>query len=228
MTPTILVVDDDPAMCAGLQDNLEAEGYDVVTATTLKEGRIVALERHPDLILLDAMLPDGDGMLLCRQLRDTGVQAPIIMLTARGEVRDKVLALDLGTDDYVVKPFSLRELLARIRAHIRRSRAETPREAIAVGAAEVNFRSQELTRDGDRVDASAKELELLRYLVAHRGEVLTRETLLRDVWGYGATMETRTVDNFIVRLRKKIEPDPSQPRFLLTVHGKGYRLIAQG
>jgi DNA-binding response OmpR family regulator len=228
MTPTILVVDDDPAMCAGLQDNLEAEGYDVVTATTLKEGRIVALEQHPDLILLDAMLPDGDGMLLCRQLRDAGVPAPIIMLTARGEVRDKVLALDLGTDDYVVKPFSLRELLARIRAHIRRSRAEAPGEEIAVGAAQINFRSQELTRDGERVDTSAKELELLRYLVAHRGEVLTRETLLRDVWGYGATMETRTVDNFIVRLRKKIEPDASQPRFLLTVHGKGYRLIAQG
>ncbi|MGA7982943.1 MAG: response regulator transcription factor [Chromatiaceae bacterium] len=228
MIPTILVVDDDPAMCAGLRDNLEAEGYRVLTALSLKAGRTAAMDQHPDLILLDAMLPDGDGMVLCRQLRDTGLHVPIIMLTARSEVRDKVLALDLGTDDYVVKPFSLRELLARIRAHIRRSSAESPKDTVAVGAALVNFRTQELMRDGECIETSARELELLRYLVAHRGEVLSRETLLRDVWGHRAEVETRTIDNFIVRLRKKIEPNPSQPRFLLTTHGKGYRLIEDG
>jgi DNA-binding response OmpR family regulator len=225
---TILVVDDDPAMCAGLRDNLEAEGYRVLTALSLKAGRTAAMDQHPDLILLDAMLPDGDGMVLCRQLRDAGLHVPIIMLTARGEVHDKVLALDLGTDDYVVKPFSLRELLARIRAHIRRSRAEPSTDEVAVGAAQVNFRTQQLMRNGARVETSAKELELLRYLVAHRGAVLTRENLLRAVWGHRAEVETRTVDNFIVRLRKKIEPNPSQPRFLLTIHGKGYRLIEGG
>ncbi len=227
MTATVLIIDDDPAMCTGLADNMEAEGYRVLSAATCRAGLETALGRRPDLILLDVMLPDGDGMLLCRQLRDAGFREPIIMLTARGEERDRVLGLDLGTDDYVVKPFSLRELLARVRAHLRRGRVAPDSQEVTLGAARLNLRSQQLTRDGVPLEISAKEFELLRYLVAHRGRVLSRETLLRDVWGHRAEIATRTVDNFVVRLRKKIEPDPAQPRYLLTVHGSGYKLVEQ-
>ncbi len=224
MSETILIIDDDPAMRAGLSDNLQMEGYRVLMAGTCREGRELALSRRPDLLLLDVMLPDGDGMGLCRQLRDAGVREPIIMLTARGEERDKVLGFDLGTDDYVVKPFSLRELLARIRSHLRRGRAPAAGDEIGLGAARISFRGHRLTREGQAVDVSAKELELLRYFVAHRGEVLSRETLLREVWGHQSEVATRTVDNFVVRLRKKIEPDPARPRLLITVHGAGYKL----
>ena len=227
MTATVLIVDDDPTMRAVLCDNLEAEGYRVVTAAGYREGWDSALSKRPDLILLDVMLPDGDGMLLCRALRDAGIREPIIMLTARGDERDRVLGLDLGTDDYVIKPFSLRELLARIRAHLRRARSRPAASAIAVGTARLNLRAEQLERDGQPQDMSAKEFELLRYLVAHRGEALSREVLLRDVWGHRAEIATRTVDNFVVRLRKKIEPDPAQPRYLLTVHGSGYKLVEQ-
>jgi len=227
MTATVLIIDDDPAMCTGLADNMEAEGYRVLSAATCRAGLETALGRRPDLILLDVMLPDGDGMLLCRQLRDAGFREPIIMLTARGEERDRVLGLDLGTDDYVVKPFSLRELLARVRAHLRRGRVAPDSQEVTLGAARLNLRSQQLTRDGVPLEISAKEFELLRYLVARRGRVLSRETLLRDVWGHRAEIATRTVDNFVVRLRKKIEPDPAQPRYLLTVHGSGYKLVEQ-
>ncbi len=227
MTATVLIIDDDPAMCAGLADNMEAEGYRVLTASSCRAGLETALGRRPDLILLDVMLPDGDGMLLCRQLRDAGFREPIIMLTARGEERDRVLGLDLGTDDYVVKPFSLRELLARVRAHLRRGRATPEAQEVTLGAARLSLRSHQLTRDGTPLEISTKEFELLRYFVAHRGRVLSRETLLRDVWGHRAEIATRTVDNFVVRLRKKIEPDPAQPRYLLTVHGSGYKLVEQ-
>jgi DNA-binding response OmpR family regulator len=226
VSATLLIIDDDQAMRAALRDNLEADGYRVLTASTYREGWDTALAKRPDLILLDVMLPDGDGMLLCRALRDVGLRTPIIMLTARAEERDRVLGLDLGTDDYVVKPFSLRELLARIRAHLRRGRSAAAAE-IAIGAARLNLRSEQLQRDGQILEMSSKEFELLRYLVAHRGDVLSREVLLRDVWGHRAEIETRTVDNFIVRLRKKLEPDPAQPRYLLTVHGSGYKLVDQ-
>ena len=225
MNETILIIDDDPAMRAGLRDNLETDGYRVLSAGSCREGREAALGRQPDLILLDVMLPDGDGMALCRELRDAGVHQPIIMLTARGEERDRVLGLDLGTDDYVVKPFSLRELLARIRAHLRRGRSPAGGGEVNVGVATLNLRSQRLERDGEPQEMSAKEFELLRYLVSNRGKVLSREVLLRDVWGHQADIATRTVDNFIVRLRRKIEHDPAQPRYLLTVHGSGYKLV---
>jgi DNA-binding response OmpR family regulator len=212
-------------MRAALQDNLEAEGYQVLTAAGYQEGWDKALGERPDLILLDVMLPDGDGMLLCRALREAGVREPILMLTARTEERDRVLGLDLGTDDYVVKPFSLRELLARIRAHLRRAQREPEGVPVGVGAARLDLRAEQLTRDGEVLELTAKELALLRYLVAHRGEVISREVLLRDVWGHRAEVETRTVDNFIVRLRRKIEPDPLRPRYLITVYGSGYKLV---
>jgi DNA-binding response OmpR family regulator len=229
VTPaTVLVIDDDPAMRAGLTDNLEVEGYRVLTAATLREGKESVLRHKPDLILLDLMLPDGDGVSLCRQLRTQGLEQPIIMLTARGEEMDKVLGFEVGADDYVVKPFGLRELLARVRAQLRRkpvtSLAGGP---VTVGVALVDFQRHVLTREGAVLEISAKEMELLRHLVSHRGEVVSREDLLTEVWGHQREIATRTVDNFIVRLRKKIEPDPSEPHYLITVHGSGYKLVEQ-
>ena len=224
----ILVIEDDPAMIAGLKDNLEIEGYRIMTATNVRQGRVAALQGKPDLIVLDLMLPDGDGVSLCRELRAQGLQQPIIMLTARGEEMDKVLGFESGADDYIVKPFGLRELLARIHAQLRRhSGAEQMLGPVAVGMAVVDFRRHQLNRDGVLQEVSAKELELLRYLVLHRGEVVSRETLLAEVWGHQREVATRTVDNFIVRLRKKLEADPADPHYLITVHGSGYKLIEQ-
>ena len=225
-TPTILIVEDDPAMRMGLQDNLEIEGYRVISALTLREGREAALKKNPDLFLLDLMLPDGNGIELCRELRAHGFPQSIIMLTAKGEEMDKVLGLEMGADDYMVKPFSLRELLARIHAHLRRSQAlEGLQGPVRVGTAKIDFKRHLLTRDGEVLEISAKELELLRFLVAHRGRVVSRDILLAEVWGHPHDIVTRTIDNFIVRLRKKIEPDPTHPRYLLTIHGSGYKLV---
>jgi DNA-binding response OmpR family regulator len=230
MTPafSILVVEDDPAMRDGLRDNLEFEGYQVVTARSVQEGRGAALARHPSLILLDVMLPDGSGIELCRQLRAHGLRQPILMLTARGEEMDRVIGLESGADDYIVKPFSLRELLARVRANLRRgAEAAEPGGTVRVGVATVDFARHVLTRDGHPLETSAKEFALLRCLVAHRGLSVSRDTLLAEVWGHQEDVVTRTVDNFVVRLRRKIEPDPTNPQYLLTIHGSGYKLIAQ-
>ncbi|MGH8613633.1 MAG: response regulator transcription factor [Gammaproteobacteria bacterium] len=197
-----------------------------VRAATLREGREAALKKNPDLILLDLMLPDGEGLALCQELRAHGLALPIIMLTAKGEELDKVLGLEMGADDYVVKPFSLRELLARIHAHLRRRRSrEGLHVPVRVGVAEVDFRRHRLTRKGQVVEMSTKEFEILRFLVAHRGQVVSRDTLLAEVWGHPKEIVTRTVDNFIVRLRKKIEADPTHPHYLQTVHGSGYKLL---
>ena len=226
-SPVILVVEDDPAMRAGLKDNLEIEGYRVICAGNLKEGE-KALADSIDMILLDVMLPDGDGIKFCRKLRSRGIPQPVIMLTAKGEEMDKVSGLESGADDYIVKPFSLRELLARIHAHLRRRQSAglSPSEQVQIGAAEVDFKRHTLTRNGEPVDISAKELDMLRYLVLHKGQVVSRDTLLAEVWGHSEQVVTRTVDNFILRLRKKIEPEPSRPQYLLTVHGAGYKLVA--
>lgn len=215
-------------MRAGLRDNLEIEGYRVLCAGTVCEGRALALRDDPDLIVMDVMLPDGDGMSLCRELRANGVSHPIILLTARGEEADKVTGLKGGADDYVVKPFSLSELLARIHARLRRASDMREEPEIArAGLCVADFRRQRLTRDGVELKVSARELALLRYLVRHRGAVVSRETLLTEVWRHQREVETRTVDNFIVRLRRKIEADPGQPRFLITIHGAGYKLVEQ-
>jgi DNA-binding response OmpR family regulator len=223
----ILIVDDDPAMRVGLQDNLEVEGYRVSTAAGLREGREIALRTRPDLILLDLMLPDGDGMSLCRHLRNEGLHIPVIMLTARGEEMDKVLGFEVGADDYVVKPFSLRELLARIHAHLRRTHARGADGPVRVGLALVDFPRHLLSREGQPLDVTAKEMDMLRYLVEHRGQVVSRETLLAEVWGHQSEIETRSVDNYIVRLRKKLEAEPAEPRYLITVYGSGYKLVDQ-
>lgn len=215
-------------MSAGLRDNLEIEGFDVLVAYTVREARTLALDRRPDIVLLDVMLPDGDGVGLCRSLRLQGFSEPIIMLTARGEEIDKVLGLEVGADDYVVKPFSLRELLARIHARLRRNGGAGENESIAtVGVAEVDLRRCRVMRNGEELELSAREFDLLRYLIEHRGEVVSRESLLAHVWGHQREVASRTVDNFIVRLRKKIEVDPANPRLLITVHGSGYRLLEE-
>ena len=215
-------------MLAGLKDNLEIEAYRVLTATNVRQGRVAALQGKPDLIVLDVMLPDGDGVSLCRELRAQGLRQPIILLTARGEEMDKVLGFEGGADDYIVKPFGLRELLARIHAQLRRHSGTGHIQApVAVGMAVVDFRRHQLSRDGVLLEVSAKELDLLRYLVQHRGEVVSRDTLLSEVWGHQREVATRTVDNFIVRLRKKIEADSAEPHYLITVHGSGYKLVEQ-
>jgi DNA-binding response OmpR family regulator len=227
MSTRILLVEDDPAMQLALADNLQAEGYQVLQATTCKQAR-AHLQQPVDLVLLDVMLPDGDGMSLCKALREQGFTQPIMLLTALGEERDRVLGLDLGADDYVSKPFGLRELLARIRAQLRKhspSTAPSNTDNLRVGEAEVNLHAHSISRAGQPLEISNKEFELLRYLLSHRGSVVSREQLLLDVWGHKAEIETRTIDNFVVRLRKKIELDHSKPKVLLTVHGSGYKLV---
>ena len=208
------------------QINLAIEGYRVVGAPTLREAQRTVLQNIPDLILLDLMLPDGSGIDFCRELRAQGLTLPIIMLTAKGQEMDKVVGLEMGADDYVVKPFSLRELLARVNAHLRRTRSKQQlQEVVRVGVAEVDFKRHRLTRDGQVLEFSVKESELLRFLVVHRGQLVSRDALLAEVWGHSQDVVTRTVDNFVARLRKKIEPDPAHPRYLITVHGSGYKLL---
>lgn len=226
--PTILIIEDDAAMRAGLSDNLEIEGYRVAGAPMLREARRRVLQSTPDLILLDLMLPDGSGIDFCRELRAQGLTLPIIILTAKGQEMDKVIGLEMGADDYVVKPFSLRELLARVNAHLRRTRNKRQvQEVVRVGVAEVDFKRYLITRDGQALEFSAKELELLRFLVVHRGQTVSRDTLLAEVWGHFQDIVTLTVDNFSVRLRKKVEPDPARPCYLITVRGSGYKLLEQ-
>lgn len=222
---TILIVEDEPDMRDGLRFNMEAEGYRVILASGVREARKQVREGRPDLVLLDLMLPDGDGINLCRTLREDGFSQPIVMLTACREEVDKVLGLEVGADDYVVKPFSLRELIARVRAHLRRSGVIQDGGLYTVGVAQIDFDRHVLLRDGQPQEISARELELLRYLNRHRGQVISRERLLSEVWGHRADIVTRTVDNFIVRLRRHIEPDPAIPHYLLTVHGRGYKLV---
>lgn len=224
--PAVLVVEDEPHMQFVLAENLEVEGYEVTTTGT-GEGALGALAQRPyDLMIVDVMLPGMSGFEVCRGVRARGLRIPLIMLTARSEESDRVIGLDLGADDYVTKPFGVRELLARVRAQLRRTAAHPDsRDEVLVGDVRVNLRNRLVTRDGRRLDVSNREFELLRYFLAHRGEVVSREQLLRDVWGYNEVVVTRTVDNFVAKLRFHIEPEPHEPRYLLTVHGSGYQLI---
>ena len=221
--PTILIIDDEPEMVRGLSDNLRFEGYRTLAATNGDEGLRLALQEVPDLILLDVMMPRMSGWDVCRQLRQRGVDVPVIMLTARGEEVDRVLGLELGADDYVTKPFSLRELLARVRAVLRRPGPRQKFEEVAFGDIRIHLRGRQVFRTGEEIRLTRKEFDLLRYLVEHRGEVLTRERLLDEVWGYERFPTTRTVDAHVLRLRQKLEPDPERPVYILTAHGQGYR-----
>jgi DNA-binding response OmpR family regulator len=224
--PRILIVEDEPNMVAGLRDNFEFEGYEVITAPDGVAGLERALSESPDLVILDVMMPRMSGLDVCKQLKSRRPSTPIIMLTARGQEVDKVVGLELGADDYVTKPFSIRELLARVKAVLRRS-GNPPRqgEKFAFGEVEVNVRSCQVSRKGKALDFSSKEFELLKYFLIHPGETLSRDRLLEEVWGYDHFPTTRTVDAHIVRLRQKVEPKPEEPRFILTVHGTGYKFV---
>jgi two-component system response regulator VicR len=222
----ILVVEDEPQMRAMLVDNLEFEHYGV-TAVDSGEAALAEVDRRGySLIVLDVMLPGISGFDVCQRLRDQGIHAPIILLTARTHERDRVRGLDLGADDYVSKPFSVRELLARVRAQVRRDDWHSSAgEEFSFGDVTVRPRQRLVLRNGRRLPLSAREFELLRYLLAHRNEVVCREQLLRDVWGYHQHSITRTVDNYVAKLRTHIEPDPHEPIYLVTVHGSGYQLL---
>jgi DNA-binding response OmpR family regulator len=224
--PKILVVEDEPAMVAGLRDNFEFEGYEVITAQDGIEGLERALEESPDLVVLDVMMPRMSGLEVCKQLRAKRASLPIIMLTARGQEIDKVVGLELGADDYVTKPFSIRELLARVKSVLRRT-AVLPKdkEQHSFADVEVDLRRCRVVRSGKALDISSKEFDLLKYFICHPGETLSRDRLLEDVWGYDNYPTTRTVDTHLVRLRQKLEPDPEQPQYFLTVHGTGYRFV---
>jgi DNA-binding response OmpR family regulator len=222
----ILIVEDEPNMVAGLRDNFEFEGYEVLTAYDGEDGLRRALTESPDLLVLDVMMPKLSGLEVCKQLKAKRPSIPIIMLTARGQEVDKVVGLELGADDYVTKPFSIRELLARVKAVLRRGRTlPKDQDRYLFGDAEVDLHACRVTRLGKELEFSSTEFELLKYFVNHSGEVLSRDRLLEDVWGYDSTPTTRTVDAHLVRLRQKLEPNPEQPRYFLTVHGTGYRFV---
>lgn len=222
----VLIIEDEPNMALGLKDSCEYEGYEVSVARDGREGLEKATNEKPDIILLDVMLPLMSGLDVCRTLRTRGVETPVLMLTARSEEMDKVVGLEVGADDYVTKPFGLSELLARIRALLRRAAKQVADlESFSFGDVELNLRKFEASKGGERLELSAREFEILRYLIRHRGEIVTRDQLLDEVWGYDSTPITRTVDNHIAKLRQKIETDPSSPKHIITVHRIGYRFI---
>jgi two-component system alkaline phosphatase synthesis response regulator PhoP len=223
----ILLVEDEESLVLTLRDRLTAEGYEVSVATDGEQGFELALRSPIDLILLDVALPRKNGFDVCRDLRGRGVQTPVLMLTARGQVIDRILGLKLGADDYLTKPFDTAELLARIEALLRRARTITANagDAYAFGGVHVDFRSAVVMRDGELVDLSGLEFKLLRYFVERRNALLTRDELLEKVWGYDAMPVTRTVDVHVASLRQKLERNPSKPEFIVTVHGLGYKFV---
>jgi two-component system alkaline phosphatase synthesis response regulator PhoP len=227
MPSRILLVEDEPGLRLTLTDRLESEGYVVESATDGDEGLGRALEQRFDLVILDVMLPGRSGFDVCRDLRRRSVASPILMLTARSQVVDRVVGLKLGADDYLSKPFEMPELLARVEARLRQQGAAGVGSGPAhhFGSVHVDFRRAHVARDGRAVDLSAKEFQLLRYFVEHRGATLGRDELLAGVWGYTAIPTTRTVDVHVAALRRKLEPDPGNPQFILTQHGIGYRFV---
>lgn len=224
MNKRVLIIEDEPQLARTLSDRLQAEHYHVESAFDGPTGLEKAVSEDFDLIILDVMLPGRNGFDVCRDLRQKGVETPIIMLTARGEVTDRVIGLKLGADDYVTKPFKFIELQARIEAQLRRSAKSMPSpEVYQFDAIRVDCQRAVIERDGKPLELKAREIRLLCYLVKHRGAVLTRDQLLNEVWGYDAMPTTRTVDVHIAALRQKIEPAPHSPRYILTVHGLGYK-----
>ena len=227
MSKRILLVEDEPGLVLTLTDRLTSEGFTVETARDGEVGLARAIGESFDLIILDVMLPRKNGFDVCRDLRQQNVHTPIIMLTARGQVVDKVVGLKLGADDYVTKPFEMMELLARIEALLRRAPVASVAspDVYQFGPVRIDFRKAEVTRDGDVVELSALEFQLLRYFIEHRENAITRDELLNEVWGYNAMPSTRTVDVHVAWLRQKIETNPRHPQFILTVHGLGYKFV---
>ena len=223
----ILIIEDEAQMRSGLKDNLEFEGYAVDVAEDGQIGLDKSLSKSYDLIILDVMLPKLSGFDVCKKIREKGIKTPIIMLTAKGEEIDKVLGLELGADDYVTKPFSLRELLARVKAILRRTDESSSKaeQKITIGKLEIDFNSYTAMVEGKSVAMTHKEYEIVKYLWQHKGATVSRDNLLEEVWGYDDYPTTRTVDNFILKLRQKIEINPNRPKHILTVHGIGYKLV---
>jgi len=226
MKPRILLVEDERGLVLTLTDRLRDEGYEVETCADGNSGLERAVTDSFDLVVLDVMLPGKSGFDVCRDLRQRGVSTPILMLTARGQTVDKVVGLKLGADDYLTKPFEMMELLARIEALLRRAPPAGP-AAVGhqFGPVRVDFRSAEVLRDGQAIPLSAREFQLLRYFIEHRGATLSRDELLNEVWGYDTTPTTRTVDVHVAWLRQKLEENPHYPQFILTVHGLGYKFV---
>ncbi len=224
----ILIVEDETNMLKGLQDNLEFEGYEVDTAEEGNAGYNKIKNNNYDLVLLDVMLPNMSGFDICKTIRKEGNNTPIILLTARGEEIDKVRGLELGADDYITKPFSLRELIARVKAVLRRgttTNGQNDQEQCLVGKLKVNFRTYEAFIEDTSVKMSSKEVEILKYLCNHKNQAVDRFDIMNEVWGVNNEITTRTVDNFILKLRQKIETDPNNPKKILTIHGVGYKLV---
>jgi two-component system alkaline phosphatase synthesis response regulator PhoP len=222
----VLIIEDDPAMAVALRDGFEFEGYSVVPAKDGATGLQLASDKELALIILDVMLPKLSGLDVCKQLRSDGNNIPIIMLTARGQEIDKVLGLKLGADDYVTKPFSFMELMARVEAVLRRAARPVGKiESYQFGDVTLNFKTIQATKGHTPLDLSPREFDILRYLIEHRGEVVTRDQLLDAVWGYDNFPFTRTVDMHIAKLRKKVENTPGDPRYIITVHRVGYKFM---
>ena len=228
-SPNILLIEDEPGLVLTLVDRLKSEGYTVETVSDGNDAVPRATSEAFDLIILDLMLPHRSGFDICRDLRQQGLQTPILMLTARGQVTDKVVGLKLGADDYLTKPFEMIELLARIEALLRRPpfSVSGSNDRYRFGTVGVDFRSAEVEKDGKPVELSAKEFQLLRHFIQHRGAALTRNELLDEVWGYNSMPTTRTVDVHVAWLRQKLEANPRHPEFILTVHGLGYKFVGK-
>lgn len=224
----ILIIEDDPSILLGLERNLKFEGYEVMSAEDGVRGLQLAVDKSPDLIVLDIMLPKLNGYELCRHLRKIKISVPIIMLTARGQEIDKVMGLELGADDYVTKPFSIVELLARIKAVLRRAkRSEEEMTSFAFGNVEIDFERHTIVKDGELLNLSAREFDLLKFLISNNGKALSRSAILNEVWGYDYYGTQRTVDNLISNLRQKLETDPDNPKYILTVWGVGYKFLTE-
>jgi two-component system alkaline phosphatase synthesis response regulator PhoP len=229
MEARILLVEDDPGLQLTLTHRLASEGYVVETSGDGEDGLRRALAEGFDLVILDVMLPKKSGFDVCRELRQKGVSTPVLMLTARHQVVDRVVGLKLGADDYLAKPFEMAELLARVEARLRRHDvAEPPRPVYRFGPVSVDFRRTEVLKDGQALELSAKEFQLLKYFITHRGATLSRNELLDEVWGYDAMPTTRTVDVHVAWLRRKLEEDPKHPQYILTIHGLGYKFVGEG
>lgn len=228
--PMILVVDDEADMRRGLVDNLQFEGYLTAEAGDGTAALDLITSTPADLILLDVMMPEMNGFDVCREVRARGIDTPIIMLTAKGEEIDRVLGLEMGADDYITKPFSLREMLARVKAVLRRTQSSVASAGIpiSIGRLTIDFDAYRATEGDSDIALTHREFEVLRHLWLHRRQTVSRDSLLEHVWGYDEQISTRTIDNFILKLRQKIETDPAHPRVIMTVHGVGYKLLDSG
>ena len=222
----IAVVEDEELIRKSLVMNLELEGFKVVTASDGEEGVTLINQQKPDLIIMDVMMPRKDGLQACREIRVAGISTPLILLTARSSEVDKVLGLDLGADDYLAKPFGMLELIARVKALLRRIQRVTSIDEIKFSDVVLDFKAYRALKNQEPIELSAREYRLLRYLVSKQGSVVTRDELLDEVWGYNSYPTTRTVDNHIARLRQKIETNIDEPQHILTVHGVGYKFVA--